>query len=36
MVSRDGIVYVHWTFFQDGRQCWTNDVQIFVNDERQH
>lgn len=36
MVSADGVTYIHWTFFQDGRQCWTNDVQIFVNEERRH
>jgi TonB family protein len=32
MVSRDGITYLHWNFYQDGRQCWTNDVQVFVKD----
>ena len=32
MVSKDGITYLHWDFYQDGRQCWTNDVQVFVKD----
>lgn len=32
MLSRDGLAYLHWNFYQDGRQCWTNDVQVFVND----
>ena len=30
MVSADGTTYLHWNFYQDGRQCWTNDVQVFV------
>jgi TonB family protein len=32
MVSGDGITYLHWNFYQDGRQCWTNDVQVFVKE----
>jgi TonB family protein len=32
MVSQDGSTYMHWNFYQDGRQCWTNDVQVYVRD----